>query len=495
MLKQLAAKSILVICLLTFLFFFYRFTFNSGYGYDALENMVIGRSLLHGYPLYTFVPSKSWGMYYLVALFLSAGRFSNHYGISLLVTLIYAATLLLTFLIIKRKFNLRVALLSSALVGLCGIFMELNYLISEGLVYIFGLVGYYFASSAIISKKKQDLFLGGFWIGVSFAFKSTAGFYFLAVACFLLFWGRRANKPLVGVIKDEFWLSLGFFATLIIPVFYFAYSGRLREYWEWTYYFPLFKFPPRLDFFYKLYTKLLWFNILFIVTFLLSFKASLRKLVAGSPNTLLLIFMGLFSLAPLLKYQPSHYLFPAASFLCIYLAAVSDAGGWLKHVVGNRMRFILMALAIVITVIVSVYLYSPLALKRLSGINDYSYEENIKAFIQKNVPVGKHAIFFKNSMFLYWVSERYPNIAFINSDVNATYGMEKKPGLLLDALLDPNLVLVEFNRQSTGIMDERFHRREKNRDLLRQFYASLNSRFSVLDAGIAPYTFWKRNKF
>jgi len=46
---------------------FYVFTYNSGYGYDALEYLVIGRSIAHGRPFYSLIPSKSPGIYYLIS--------------------------------------------------------------------------------------------------------------------------------------------------------------------------------------------------------------------------------------------------------------------------------------------------------------------------------------------------------------------------------------------------------------------------------------------
>ena len=43
---------------------FYLFTYNSGYGYDGLEYLVIARAISRGAQLYSFMPSKSPGVYF-----------------------------------------------------------------------------------------------------------------------------------------------------------------------------------------------------------------------------------------------------------------------------------------------------------------------------------------------------------------------------------------------------------------------------------------------
>ena len=67
------------------------FAFNSGYGYDALEYLVIGRSLVDGYHLYDFIPSKSFGLYGLVAGLLKTGLPLGHFSLSVVVAGLFCA--------------------------------------------------------------------------------------------------------------------------------------------------------------------------------------------------------------------------------------------------------------------------------------------------------------------------------------------------------------------------------------------------------------------
>lgn len=449
---------LILFLLFTFLILvFYLFTFNSGYGYDALEYLVIGRSLLDGYPFYAFIPSKSWGFYYLIASYLSLGNVSNHYGVSAFITLIFAAIILLTYLWVSKKTDYRTALLSSILVALCAIFMEMNFLEPEGLVYIFGLMGFYSMGNGLEGKRNNDLILGGFCFGVAFAFKSTAGFYLLAAIAFMFFWEYGISKrQIVPIIKQQLSIFFGLFMALIIPALWFAFTGRLSDYIEWSYYFPMLRYSSDLVWFYKLYTKLLWFFILLLIAFILSLRGNLRRRIYSNRNNVFVLFMGVFSLCSLFKTQAPHYLFPGAAFLAIYTAMVFNATADFMHTKPKKKTLIFLSTAVGILLFTSGFLYRPSALKRFFTFTDYSYERSLKSVIQNIVPKTKNAIFFCDSMLLYWITERYPNNPLLHYDLQAAYALRKTPEALLNALLDPNLLLVEFNLRAVEADDRNF---------------------------------------
>lgn len=477
------------------LFFFYLFVYNSGYGYDALEYLVIGRSLTDGHPFYAFVPSRSWALYYILALFFSIGNFFNHYAVSFLVTLIYAGIISATFFVVRKRSNYRCALISSILVGICGVFMELNFLISEGFVYIFGLLSFYYITKEINRLKREYLILAGLWIGIGCAFKTVALFYFMAGAFFIAFWHYlKMHKPIKNIVKGEFYFTLGLFTAIIIPALYFFFTNRGTDYFQWTYYFPMLRFPSNTEWFYKLYTKLLWFPVLLFLTFLISLKPKLRKTIYSNPNNMLLIFLGGFSSLALFKLQASHYLFPAAAFFSIYISEVWNI--FLNHLRSekNKVFIVSIIVLIIISFVLSISLYRPSALKRLVEIKDYTKEERLKNILQKYVSKDENALFFKDSMYLYWVSERYPNIPFIHFDVQAKYGLEKYSKLLLNALEDPNLVLVEFNPKLINRKNISYFQIGENKNLLRNFYKLLQKYFVKKDIGPPDYVFWVRQE-
>jgi hypothetical protein len=324
------------------------------------------------------------------------------------------------------------------------------------------------------------------------SFKVVAGFYFIAIAVFIFFWERfKGQSKIIGIIKKEMSIGYGFLISLIIPLAYFLSTGRLAQYLEWTYYYPLFKYPLLLFWLNKLYTKLLWFWVILILAFALSMIKNARKTVYLNPNNWLAISMGLFLFIPLLKSQASHCLFPGAAFLSIYIA--SALGGWLKKekIMRNKLPFSLLLIIMSVIFGLSIYLYRPDALKRLYIINDYSNETAIKSAIQKIVPKDKKILV--SDPLLYWISERYPNLPFFNFDyVQSSYWIEEHPRFFLDALRDPKLVLIESGWNSIAFYDQGFMKDEKNIILMGQFKKLLEKYFTVYDLGISGYTFWIR---
>lgn len=473
---------------------FFVFTYNSSYGYDGLEYLVIGRSLLDGYPFYTFIPSKSFGLYYLTALFLSLGKFDNHFAVSVFISLVYFSTLIFTFLIVKKIFTYRVAMISSALIGICGLFMEMNFLQPAGFVYLMGLGGYYFITKGVRDDQMRNFLLGGLWIGVGFWFKSTAGFYIVAVLVFL-FLSKLFN---IQSKFNDIWKRIIYFLTgtliaVCLPMIYFALSNRLIQHLEWTYYFPLFKYPSNCNYLGKFITKLSWHHFLFIITVMFSMNNKIRKNVYANPCINLAFFMGLLSMVALFKSQATHFVFPSAAFCSIYIAFVWET--WMKlnkRSFRNKMSNLAFIIMFGILICASVYLYNPKVLNRFLMINDYSGEREIGTAIKRMVPPSKKAIFFTNSMLFYWVSHRYPNLPCVHFDYQPTYWLNKHPKILTNALLDPDLVMVECDFKWDKEADRIFL--NKDSDVLIRFKYYLHNNFIMNDHKMAPYTLWTKQQ-
>src|SRR6266540_3690889 len=302
---------------------FYLFTYNSGYGYDALEYLIIGRALSQGQPLYSLIPSKSPGIYYLTAAFLSAGLPSNHYTVSAIITLSFVATLVGTWLAVRRTLNKEIAVVSTLLVGACAVFMEMNFLEPEGTVYLSGLAAFVLVLQSTKSDKRLPLFTAGLCLALGFEFKSVAAFYLLGIFCFMLF--RRLHHVVTvrGLLESGTVLAAGFFLGSAIPILFFAVTGRLGEFWTWTVTFPLFHYPANTFWLKKLVTKLLWFHLLLMVSFICAVLIPRsQKFIWKNSAAPLAFFMGLASYLALLKTQSSHYCFPGAGFFAIFCAAV-----------------------------------------------------------------------------------------------------------------------------------------------------------------------------
>jgi hypothetical protein len=92
---------------------FFLFSYNSGYGYDALEYLVIGRLLGQGMSLYDFMPSKSFGIYYLVKWLTTAGMPLGHLTLSLVIMVIFALCVSSVWFVVNRLSSARAALVAA----------------------------------------------------------------------------------------------------------------------------------------------------------------------------------------------------------------------------------------------------------------------------------------------------------------------------------------------------------------------------------------------
>ena len=471
---------------------FFVFSHNSGYGYDALEYMVIGRSLTEGYELYDFIPSKSWGLYTLVAAYLSLGNVANHLGITALITVIFVLMLVGTFLVVARQSGRLSGLAAAALVGLCAMFTEMNYLEPESLVFLSGLAAFYLLTK-VENMTSAQLYGAGLWLGLGFAFKSVAAFYFVGVALFLLI--RRVPDGYIAFgrrVTEIAFLAAGFGTALVVPLIYFGATDRLFEHIQWTYFFPLLRRPADTYYLGKLLAKLGWFFVLFGAAFIMSLRADIRWRFYAGPSNRLALVMGLASFIALFKQQASHYAFPGVAFCSIFMAGVLH-GLYLDADFRQRFRTLLLLLiGMTALASLSVLLYKPNAIQRLTTFRNFPYETAMARFIRERVGPKDSALFFKHSTLLYWLSHRYPNIPFLKLDVQETYALGGRPGLLEKALEDPSLKLVEYDSEWPGIQDRDFGSDPVSRGILHTFHGQLVKDFEEVHPGLPPYTFWMR---
>src|SRR6266498_1174472 len=223
---SVTARWAILTCFLSTVVLVYVFTYNSGYGYDAVEYLVISRALAHGQRFYSLIPSKSPGIYYVVAAVLRGGLPANHYAVSALITMFFAATLVGTWVAVRRILGYRIAFISTLLVAACAAFMELNFLEPEGAVYLSGLAAFVLVLQSLRTAKLLPLFAAGFFLAVGFQFKAVAAFYLLGICCFFLFKQlRHQHVEFSKLMCLGSVLAAGFFMGGSIPLLFFAATG------------------------------------------------------------------------------------------------------------------------------------------------------------------------------------------------------------------------------------------------------------------------------
>lgn len=472
---------------------FYVFTYNSGYGYDALEYLVIGRALSQGQAFYALIPSKSPGIYYVLATFFLSGLPRNHYTVSAVVTVFFAATVTGTWCVVRRYFGYGIVLMSTLLVAACAVFMEMNFLEPESAVFISGLAAFVLVLRSLGTGKLLTLFAAGFCLAVGFQFKSVAALYLIGILCFLAFRRRRQGWALLDFLRVVAPLSTGFIIGSSIPLLIFALAGKFSEFWTWTIKFPLFSYPSNTLWLDKLYTKLLWFHVLLVVTFACSVVVRSRRVIWDNSAAVLAFFMGLASYLALLKTQASHYCFPGAAFFSIFIAATLLT---CRKKTGNltlTTKWLAVAATGALSVLtISIVCYRPKAISRFLEWRNYQDEELLGSQVRQELVPGGKALFVRNGTLLYWVSGVEPATRFIHFDVQTTYFVERNPDALLNAINNHSTSIVEFDPLNPGFEDEGFDDLAKRSSLLAEFTRQLEKTFRPAEASPTPFHFWVR---
>lgn len=470
---------------------FFLFAYNSGYGYDAYEYLILARSLDRGHQLYDFIPTKSYLLYSSTSVLLNLLGGYNHVSVSALITLLAAAVLVSTWRA-ARLFSDRAALVSVVLTAVCCFFMEMNFLEPESWIAIFGLNAF----SLVTGKGNRSgwHWLGaGLLLGLAMCFKSVAAFYVAGLGAYIgLLWltGRLTFWPVMsrGVL-----VLLGFAIPLLLSSLYFYATNRLDQHLEWTYIYPFGGYPSHTLFLAKFLIKLGWLLLLLLISFVVVWQRPYRELYRQTPALWLALLLAAFASIALLKTQASHYFFPAAVFLSLHLGFLADQ--WLQQRPqrqGTPRRLLLGGALAGVLIVVSVLLYRPTAAKRFVSVADYEGEEQAGSFIRQLAgPTGK-VLLIDNAMSLYYLSDREPNVPFIHTEMQTTHYLKSHRDTYGRALADTSLKLVIFGNRSNVIDDSTTINQPTNAYALRQLRTGLNTYFRpVHDSGFG-LTYWVR---
>jgi hypothetical protein len=251
----------------------------------------------------------------------------------------------------------------------------------------------------------------------------------------------------------------------------------------------LWEYPANTLWASKLLTKLWWVWGLVGGALLASRADGVRQLVGRDSAARLLLVLGLISLVPLLKTQASHYAFPGSALLLCYSAVVFAEWGRARGLARRPVIAAVAAMGLACTVVTGV-LYRPGSLSRLTTVQHFSEEPQIKAALGQLVPADKRAIFFTRGTALYWVADRYPPWPVLNNDVQTTYMVSRYGSSMLKALDDPALALVEFDPKAVLIGDDGLLNSPPGRRFVTDFECRLVAGFDRRDDLVPPLVLW-----
>jgi hypothetical protein len=474
---------------------FWLVSYNSGYGFDQLEYLIIGRSLTEGYPLYYWFPSKSFGIYALVALLYSLGVSFGHVSVALIATAMYCLIVTATYLVVRVILDPVVALVAAVLIAACAAFMELVFLQPDGFVYLSGLLAFYLVLCANPSQRSWRILLAGAAVAVGTYFKSVAGLYLLPIIMFVAITMRTRGSSNAAVSRAMLMMLVAFSVAFSLPAAYFAISGHLDAFWRWTVTFPLFDYSANTFYLRTLYTKLLFFHALVIGCLLLSLRPKLRTEVYSTPAAVLALALGVFAYGAILKTQAAHYCFPGAAFLSIFSAVVLTAQARLSaRVRANGLLWTALGAAVLALVaVLSAYLYLPHSLKRLAQLRDFATEDDaLRRLVWDRVPPGNQMLILTRwqSTRWYWLSHRYPPPPFLNTAEQTVRYIRHHPSSLLGLLDVPGLALVGFNPGEPEMDDLGFGSRPGDDELFELLRRRVERRFVRINVSIDEVILW-----
>ncbi|MVM32810.1 hypothetical protein GO755_22405 [Spirosoma sp. HMF4905] len=472
---------------------FFLFTYNSGYGYDAYEYLIIARTLNKGYDLYDFILSKSYLLYSSTNVLLNVLGGYNHLGVSALITLLATGVLISSWRA-ARLFSERTAFLAVILTAACCFFMEMNFLEPESWVAIFGLNAF---TLAVGNNGKQNWrWLGaGILLGVAMCFKSVAAFYVIGFGAFILLLWLTDRLTFWPMVCRGMFVLAGFAMPLLISMLYFYATGRLETHLEWTYVYPFGGYPSHTLFLAKFLIKISWLLLLLLVSFVVAVQQPYRTIYQRTPALWLALLLASFACVTMLKTQASHYFFQAAVFFVLHLGFLADQ--WLIHYEARHQtisyRLILLSGGTLgLLLLVSVLLYRFDTIQRFLTIKDYQDEEAAGSFIREQAGPQGHVLLFDNAMPLYYLSDREPNVPFIFTEMQTTHYLESHPDTYGRALADTSLKFVIFGTRSSLIDDSTALTKPVNVHAIQQLRAGLQKHFVQVQDPRFPLPYWRR---
>lgn len=402
----------------------YRYALGSGIGYDALEYLVIGREVAAGASLYDFAPSKSPGIYLLVAALNVLGWQDFRGGVAALVASILIAMAALVFVALRRRAGDPLALAAAALTLLIGLAAELNFLEPTAFVFASGLGAWMALAGGRAARREL---VAGLAVGLGILFKAVAAFYLVGIAAWLVVESGFTRATIASLVRIAAAAAL---PVLAAGACYFA-SGSLEQFAFWTFGFPLMHYPPDSQFLGKLAIKLGWTLAPVALIAALALTRRGRKALSES-SALLACALGVCAGFALYKSQASHYAFPALAFVPVVLAlmarSVPDAlPGWLPP----------LAVCTGVVLLAGAIRERPDVLQRVFARPDQSWEQAVRARFSIDRSSGRALLALQGTSRTLWATGLRPLLPAVATDVQAAMMLRKSPGML-ERLVESN---------------------------------------------------------
>lgn len=465
------------------------FSYNSGFGYDALEYLIIGRSLNDGYLMYDFIPSKSWIWYVYVQKLINVfGGDFTHLQVTFLITLQFLGLGFSTYWVVNKiTKDGKTAIIAMFLSLICCFFTEMNFLEPEAPIAILAIWSLYF----LTKNKNSDWLIAGILLGVAMCFKSIAMFYIAGAGFYLLFdCFVLRNRTFWQITQKGTLILVGFAIPLLLSILYFYAQNRLEQHIYWSYIYPFGSYPSSTIFLKKLIIKLFWFAILTKISILMAIFGKNRLQFFNNSIFTIPLFFGFFSMASLLKSQASHYFYPAVPFFSIIIAYVYTHYS-LKYE-KQLIKIYLSVGTLSIVVLLITFITRREVINRLLKIDNFAIEKTYNTTVNRYLKKGDKTLLIDFGTLFYFHSHTYPNVQFINTEMQTSDFVKKNTDIYQKSLQDTTLKLVIFGFRNTVIDDSTKLNTPENRIALTKLREELNKKFVEETDSVLYVKLWHR---
>lgn len=456
-----------------------------------MEYLVIGRSLNDAYQIYDFIPSKSWLWYVFVQIGINIlGGDYTHFQVTFLIVIEFIGIGISSYIVVNRLTKSTKTAFITALLSLIScFFMEINFLEPEAPIAILAIWSLYFLSK----NKNSDWFIGGVLLGIAMTFKSIAMFYVAGAGLYLFYECFFIKKSTFWQITKKGTLILvGFAVPLLLSILYFYQLNRLEQHIYWSYIYPFGSYPAHTLFLKKLIVKTFWFILLSIISICLAFNVKDKSKYWSNSTFMISLFFGIFSLTSLMKSQASHYFYPAAPFFSVVIAMVYAHYSKIYEQKLNRIYLAFTFLSVLVLVIT--FITRREVIQRLLIIDDFAIEKTYESTINRNLKAGDKALLIDFGSLFYFHSYRYPNVPFINTEMQTSDYIKTHTDVYEKSLQDTTLKLVLFGFRDTVIDDSTKVNTPENKIAIDKLRQELNKNFTVETDSVLNIKLWHRKR-
>ena len=202
------------------------------------------------------------------------------------------------------------------------------------------------------------------------------------------------------------------------------------------------------------------------------------------------MFLGLLSLTSLLKSQASHYSYPAAPFFSVVIAIVYSH--YSEKYEDKLAKFYFLLGSLILSVLIITSITRPEVVKRLFHIDDFAIDKTYKRTVNRYLKKGDKALMIDFGSLFYFHSHAYPNVPFINTEMQTSDYIKKNTDVYQKSLQDTSLKLVIFGFRTTVIDDSSKVNTPENKLAIDKLKQGLQKNFIPEKDSVLSIILWHR---